>query len=105
MNTLTKTFKGRYTPIDYNDWIEVEVVVDFQNIGTQKELNDILLGGNDYEYKVQSVCGWNFYGEWEDFVYELSGDIIRCRQSEQIDDIISLNIDKEVRDEQARKNG
>ena len=106
MNTLTKTFKGQYTPIDYIFPIEVEVVVDFQNIGSQKELNEILLGGNDYEYKVRSILGLNEDSFLEDFTHEFSGDFIRCRQTEQIDYLISDNIDKKAKEyEQARKNG
>lgn len=106
MKTLNKTFKGQYTPIDYIFPIEVEVIVDFLNIGSQNELIDVLLEGQDYEYKVKSICGMNEDSDFEDFTHEFSGDIIRCRQSEQIDDIISLNIDKEASEyEQARKNG
>lgn len=104
--TFTKTFKGQYKPLNYYFPIDVEVEVEFQNIGSQEELNQLILDGECYEYKVKSIWGWNDNSEWESFLHEFSGDFIGCSQTEQIDGIISDNIDKEAKAyEQARKNG
>jgi len=104
--TFRKEFKGEYLPLNYNFPIDVEIEVEFQNIGSQEELNQIILDGECYEYKVKSIWGWNSESDWENFAHEFSGDFIKCSQTEQIDGIISDNIDKEAKEyEQARKNG
>ena len=104
--TFTKIFKGEYKPLNYFFPIDVEVEVEFQNIGSQEELNQLILDGQCYEYKVKSIWGWNDESEWNCFLHEFSGDLISDIQSCKIDTIISDNIDKEAKEyEQARKNG
>lgn len=97
MKTFSKTFKGEYIPCNCVWPIEVTIEVDFIGIGSQEELNQLILDGQCYEYKVKSIWGWNDESEWENFLHEFSGDFIRCRQTEMIDGIISDNIDEEAK--------
>lgn len=104
--TFTKTFKGQYKPINYYFPIEVEIEVEFQNIGSQEELNQLILDGECHEYKVKSIYGVNDDDEWVDFVRELDGLQNGPIQEDKIDTIIVDQIDKEAKEyEQARKNG
>jgi len=102
--TFNKTFKGEYTPIGYHSPIDVEIDVDFIGIETQAELNQLIFDGEPQEYKVKSIWAMNDNRDWEDFKHEFSGDFINCRQTDQVDNIITSIIDKEAY-EQARKNG
>lgn len=92
MGTLTKTFKGEFTPRDYFSSIDVDIEVDFIGVESQQELNNAIDAMNSYTYIIKSVIGQDDDCNWVEF----KDECLYEQQAERIDTIIADALDKEA---------